>query len=166
MRSLSRYFSDDDLREVLAGCVQGVEMWIPHPQLPYMVSNLGSVWSESTGRVLKPYGHNGYQALRIAGRHYRVHTLVLEAFISSRPLGMDGCHWDGNSRNNRLDNLRWDTKAANGADRRRHGWESRINEPAYRAAQRHKREVVSRVLAECDRTTFDDMRRELSQLGG
>jgi hypothetical protein len=42
-----------------------------------------------------------------------VHRLVLEAFRGSAPVGMVGCHNDGNSVNCRLENLRWDTQTNN-----------------------------------------------------
>ncbi len=51
----------------------------------------------------------------------RAHELVLELFVGPRPLGMVACHNDGNSRNNDVSNLRWDTPAANEADKVRHG---------------------------------------------
>jgi hypothetical protein len=50
-----------------------------------------------------------------------VHRLVLEAFVGPCPDGMEGCHFDGNFRNNRVGNLRWDTRKGNMADARRHG---------------------------------------------
>jgi HNH endonuclease len=50
-----------------------------------------------------------------------VHVLVLEAFVSPRPVGMHGCHNDGYGANNRLDNLRWDTPTENHYDRFRNG---------------------------------------------
>ncbi len=50
-----------------------------------------------------------------------VHHLVLEAFVGPCPPGMECCHLDGNARNNRLDNLRWDTRKGNMADAIRHG---------------------------------------------
>lgn len=34
---------------------------------------------------------------------------------------MEGCHWDDNPANNRLDNLRWDTSLANKIDMARNG---------------------------------------------
>lgn len=51
----------------------------------------------------------------------KTHIAVLEAFVGPRPVGMDGCHNDGDVKNNRLDNLRWDTKANNNADKMKHG---------------------------------------------
>lgn len=50
-----------------------------------------------------------------------VHTLVLEAFAGPRPDGMEGCHYDGNSLNNSISNLRWDTHLENNRDRKRIG---------------------------------------------
>lgn len=38
---------------------------------------------------------------------------------------MECCHWDGDHANNRLENLRWDTREANRADARRHGTTAR-----------------------------------------
>jgi hypothetical protein len=47
----------------------------------------------------------------------QVHRLVLEAFVGPCPAGMEACHFpDADKSNNKLDNLRWDTKRANGLD--------------------------------------------------
>jgi len=51
----------------------------------------------------------------------RVHQLVLITFVGECPEGMEGCHWDGDPSNNRLSNLRWDTRAGNMKDCVRHG---------------------------------------------
>ena len=48
---------------------------------------------------------------------------MLETFIRPRPEGTEGCHWDGNSQNVCLMNLRWDTPEANRLDSRRQRWE-------------------------------------------
>lgn len=54
------------------------------------------------------------------------HRLVLLAFVGPCPPGMEGCHFpDRNPENNRLENLRWDTKEANEADRIAHGTDNR-----------------------------------------
>jgi hypothetical protein len=50
-----------------------------------------------------------------------VHTLVLEAFVCPRPLGMQCRHLDNNSVNNCLSNLCWGTHTENQHDRRRFG---------------------------------------------
>ncbi len=52
----------------------------------------------------------------------QIHHLVLSAFIGPCPEGMEGCHFpDPNPANNRLENLRWDSRAGNFADKRIHG---------------------------------------------
>lgn len=57
-----------------------------------------------------------------------IYPLVLEAFVGARPPGADACHNDGNPLNDRLDNLRWDTRSGNMRDTLQHGthyWASR-----------------------------------------
>lgn len=50
-----------------------------------------------------------------------IHRLVLENFFGPCPEGMECCHNDGDGNNNKLDNLRWDTKSGNMQDAIRHG---------------------------------------------
>jgi len=116
----------------------------------YEVSNLGRVKSldrvlqdkkglfkKFKGKILKnttkknPYGI--YMVVRLsrngedhASRY--VSHLVLETFKGPRPSGMECCHCDGNSLNNRIDNLRWGTPKENTSDKYKHGtmlWGSR-----------------------------------------
>lgn len=54
-------------------------------------------------------------------KFFLVHRLVLEAFLGPAPEGLEGCHNDGNTLNNWLDNLRWDTHENNELDKIRHG---------------------------------------------
>jgi hypothetical protein len=54
-------------------------------------------------------------------RETGVHIFVLEAFVGPCPPGMEACHGNGDRADNRLDNLRWDTRLRNHADRRKHG---------------------------------------------
>jgi hypothetical protein len=61
-----------------------------------------------------------------------VHNLILAAFVGPRPKGMQACHNDGDTTNNRLGNLRWDTPKANMRDRDDHGRTAR-GERAHRA---------------------------------
>lgn len=50
------------------------------------------------------------------------HWCVLTAFVGPRPDGMEGCHDPDPCRsNNRLSNLRWDTRKSNHADKWKHG---------------------------------------------
>jgi hypothetical protein len=55
----------------------------------------------------------------------QLHRLVLFAFVGPCPEGMEACHSDGDPTNNRLENLRWDTRAGNHADKIQHGTHSR-----------------------------------------
>jgi hypothetical protein len=50
-----------------------------------------------------------------------VHRAVLEAFHGECPDGYQACHNNGNPKDNRACNLRWDTSLNNHADRREHG---------------------------------------------
>lgn len=50
-----------------------------------------------------------------------VHRLVLEAFVGPCPDGMEACHNNGNPSDNRVENLRWDTRRGNHADKVKHG---------------------------------------------
>lgn len=63
--------------------------------------------------------------LRIEGAErrssFRVHRLILEAFVGPCPPGMVACHNNGDRTDNRLCNLRWDTQLANVADSVVHG---------------------------------------------
>lgn len=107
----------------------------------YSVSNLGRVRSEPK-EVLRRQGGNyetrqkimrpargevqKYLSVRLTDAHGMqrtryVHVLVLEAFSSPRPEGMDACHCDGNGLNNAAANLRWDTRSANHRDKALHG---------------------------------------------
>ncbi len=105
----------------------------------YRVGNDGSVWSKFAAhhqptfpwRKLKPGLHReGYLLIVLidpSGRHrsFRVHRLVLLAFVGPCPDGMEGCHNDGNRVNNKLGNLRWDTRAGNNNDKYAHGTDRR-----------------------------------------
>ena len=50
-----------------------------------------------------------------------VHRLVLEAFVGECPSGMEACHENNQRSDPRLQNLRWDTRKNNHADKKRHG---------------------------------------------
>lgn len=112
------------------------EIWrdIPGYEGAYQASNLGRVRSLTRkvrccgfadgrpgyrtmkGRVLRPgrvpSGHL-FVTLRRHGNGIPVHSLVMLAFIGPPPDGMEVCHSDGDPTNNRLDNLRYDTRHEN-----------------------------------------------------
>lgn len=119
------------------------EQWKPIPGYEgiYEVSAQGRVRSidrldargrRIRGRVLKPetnrYGHLQV-GLWSGGEKCKayVHRLALLAFIGPPPEGMEGCHNDGNPSDNRLENLRWDTRSANMLDKVLHGTHHHAN---------------------------------------
>jgi hypothetical protein len=112
------------------------ETWRPIPSCPgYEASNLGRIRSVARvvmrrngspcprkGYVLSPKRQYGYLRVTLVERKSRlVHDLVLEAFIGPRPPGADACHANGKRDDNRLANLRWDSRSANMRDAVRHG---------------------------------------------
>lgn len=82
-------------------------------------------WQTVPARILRPSMSRGYLrvVLQRDGRlaNMSVHHLVLTAFVGPCPDGLEACHYDDDPRNNGLTNLRWDTRAANHADRTRNG---------------------------------------------
>lgn len=97
------------------------------PDFPnYEISKNGIIRNKHTGRILKRGVHqDGYPqvALQKHKKQYTrlIHRLVLETFIGPRPKGMKACHNNGNPIDNRLENLRWDTRRNNTLDSLRHG---------------------------------------------
>lgn len=99
-----------------------------HPD--YEVSDLGRVRSwrkggrvggmRETPRILKVGTRNGYFYVWLSRNGKQiiksVHRLVLVAFKGEPPVGMVCCHFNGDPHDNRLSNLRWDTRIANAAD--------------------------------------------------
>lgn len=123
----------------------------------YEVSSYGRVrgWYHNHGRrqtyrLLKlKHKSNGYRQVCLAKddgvrRYAYVHRLVLEAFVSRCPTGLEAAHLDGTRDNNKLNNLKWTTRAENHSHKRLHGTE-RLGEArwgtkltARRARQIHK----------------------------
>jgi len=118
--------------EQLVMCFDEPERWlsIEGYEGMYEVSDLGRVRSlprfHAGGRVLKP-GYNGPVAnvgLCRDGRSrsFRVHQLVMRAFVGPCPEGMEVCHGPAGRLDNRLVNLSYGTRLKNnGEDKRRDG---------------------------------------------
>ncbi len=93
----------------------------------YLVSADGRVWGNYRNREmqLRPnwagYMQVGLYAPDGTVIKHLVHRLVLLAFVGPCPDGMEACHANGLRADNRIENLRWDTKQANMVDQRRHG---------------------------------------------
>lgn len=102
--------------------VQGLERWRHVVGFSgYLVSTHGRVYSERSKKYLRPQpAGNGHLrvALRRNGRTHLtlLHRIVLRAFVGPCPPGLEGCHEDDDPTNNRLGNLRWDTRSANRRD--------------------------------------------------
>lgn len=100
----------------------------------YEVSNLGRVRSKDRvitagdgiakqlhGKILKPGMNRRHRHVALCdgdgGKSYRVHKLVLEAFIGPCPDGLEIRHLDDDPDNNRLSNLAYGTRSENMFDR-------------------------------------------------
>lgn len=117
------------------------ENWLPIPgwEGVYEVSDLGRIRSLDRvvtfrdgrryfyrGRILRHQTHpSGHSLVRLSiGRHRetaRIHAAVMLAFVGPRPPDMEVCHGNGDPADNRLINLRYDTRGANLLDSVRHG---------------------------------------------
>lgn len=78
------------------------------------------------GRVIKPIklqsGHLYVNFRKDGTKHfYLIHRLVLAAFVGEPAAGSECCHNNGVPDDNRLFNLRWDTRKANCQDQIKHG---------------------------------------------
>lgn len=104
----------------------------PIPDFPnYFASDEGHIYSmkKSGLKRLKPiiWKKNPYGRMRVGlsrkGKVYSrlVYQLILEAFIGKCPPGMETCHYNGNHIDNRLSNLRWDSRMNNVNDAKRQG---------------------------------------------
>ena len=115
------------------------EVWkdIPDYVGTYQVSNYGriksldrQVWNGKSyytkyGQIqtLQDNGNGRlYKQLKVngKGKNYYVSRAVMLAFVGERPEGYHICHIDGNIKNNRLDNLRYDSPTENNIDQFRH----------------------------------------------
>jgi len=112
--------------------VIATEQWLPVVgyEGAYEVSDLGRVRSVDRrrlggamirGRILKPRPlPNGRLRVSLArlgtATDAYVYRLVLGAFIGPCPVGMEALHWDDDSSNNALVNLRWGTRTDNMRD--------------------------------------------------
>lgn len=102
----------------------------------YQVSNAGDIRSLKR-KVLRKDGkettvpgtefvstdnQGKYKLFYAKGTNNYVHVAVLSAFVGPKPdNSYEACHNNGNHKDNRIDNLRWDTQSSNMFDRVRHG---------------------------------------------
>lgn len=128
---------------------QHPEKWLPVPgyEDAYEVSDLGNIRSldrtvtdlggartrRFRGRLLRPQP-NAQSARRVItlhrpgdARQEYVYRLVLLAFVGPPAPGQEACHNNGDPTDDRLSNLRWDTRRENTLDRVRHGTHHKVN---------------------------------------
>ncbi len=110
-----------------------IEIWkdIPGYKGIYQISNHGRIKRIAkcnrsySGRILSPVLNCGYFRVKLCvnGKQdtRKIHRLVLETFIGPCPDNCECCHMDGNSKNNHIENLRWDTRSNNMIDSVKHG---------------------------------------------
>lgn len=83
-------------------------------------SRLGPCKHHRKGRILKPgrFTSSGHVSVVLGhGAHGSpVHQLVMLAFVGPCPEGMEICHNNGDASDNRLENLRYDTRSENMRD--------------------------------------------------
>lgn len=97
----------------------------------YEVSNYGRVkslprkWRLKEKILKSSQGFGGYLYVNLCKNKkqtlWRIHKLVLEAFLGPCSFGMEVCHNDGNPENNFVGNLRYDTRKNNIKDTMKHG---------------------------------------------
>lgn len=112
------------------------EEWRVVPGFEYLeASSLGNIRRCQPGRVhnavvghvfaqSNPSGDQYYRAIRVGTnprRRFNVHRLVCLAFHGEAPPRAHAAHKDGNSLNNRADNLHWVTCKENMEDKAKHG---------------------------------------------
>jgi hypothetical protein len=90
------------------------------------LSRLDSRGHKIKGRILKPVKEkDNYLHVTLCKngkiKRRKIHHLILETFVGLCPDGMECCHNINNRQNNRLSNLRWDTKSSNSRDSIRDG---------------------------------------------
>ena len=92
----------------------------------YLIIPSGKIYSKKTHKFLRntKAGQGYLQVVLFKNRrrfHKTIHRLLLETFVGLCPKGMEACHNDGNFQNNKLENLRWDTRLNNIKDSINHG---------------------------------------------
>lgn len=114
------------------------EIWKPIPNFSgYEVSNLGNIKSylklgpgwdfNKKSQIRKTQiGTNGYLSLFLYSKDkekkfFTVGSLVLLTFIGPCPPKKEICHNDGDRLNNKLSNLRYDSRKNNHKDKKKHG---------------------------------------------
>jgi len=104
------------------GRVRSLDRGITYQKIDQYSGRLITVTKYMKGQMLRPGTmRSGHQFIVLGrGNGFCVHVLVLTAFVGPCPDGLECCHNDGDPANNRVGNLRWDTRLANVHDMMRH----------------------------------------------
>lgn len=133
----------------------------------YAVSKNGKVWSRKRQIFLKPQMRGGYKSVRLhennKWRYKTIHRLLLRTFIGKCPKGMEACHNNGNRSDNRLENLRWDTRKHNHADAIKHGTHTCLTQKGENSSQAKLTEQDVRMIVYMCRTG-DFSQREIADI--
>lgn len=130
--------------------MQSNERWRPAVGYEglYEVSDQGRVRSAVTGAIKaqqqSAYGYKWVALYPRPMRNRKVHRLVALAFLPSpTPEQTDVCHIDGNTANNHVSNLRWDTHAGNQAEMVRHGRAKNQNSDLTHCLRGHEFDAIN-----------------------
>lgn len=142
------------------------EVWkdIPGYEGHYMVSDFGRIKSIKFNKetILKhtTNGKPGHRKVMLClngkVKWLFVHRIVMLAFVGECPDGLLTCHNNGDSSDNRLTNLRYDTYAANSADSDRHGTRPRGS------SRSNSKLTESSVVEIRKRLTAGDMQKDIA----
>lgn len=92
------------------------------PDIRYAISNLGRVKRRSSGKVRNPtIGMNGYYNIvltypkewELRPAAYDIHTMVAMTWLGPRPRKYDVSHQNGNKLDNRVSNLKYESRKEN-----------------------------------------------------
>ena len=110
----------DDLINIISLCANDDEVFkeltfIDGGENKYFISTYGNVVSlcRNNPILLTPFECNGYFHIEIAGKQYKIHRLVAQAFIPNPDNKPVVHHKDHNKKNNYISNLEWATSQEN-----------------------------------------------------
>lgn len=107
-----------------------MEEWRPIEGWPYEVSSLGNI-RNARGQLLKPKSQKGYRRVTLCRpdkrQDHMINRLVATTFLRPPQGSEEADHINRNRSDDRLENIRWLSVAANRANRLVHAGESHAN---------------------------------------